>query len=137
MNVPTARKAGRPRKIKARALTGEELNVEPEVPTIDVTKSEPLPEDLAKSKGVRGIGRGILPVIPFRGKENLKIGEMHYFVNGNPSTGYKLIRCYLDKFGKCKRALEKTLKPNKRTPRGANDRSILTQLKALGVSGIL
>lgn len=127
------RKAGRPRKIR------DEIRNE-----LPITSTEEVQETPTISKGeskklnfIRTIRKGKDPVYAFRGNEYLKKGENHYFVNGNPAVGYKLIRVYLNPRNRPHRSLERTLKPNKRTERGAIDRNTLKQLKTIGVSGIL
>jgi hypothetical protein len=126
------RKAGRPRKIKEDFQVAQEQEVK-----IVSTISEVKFSDNGQEKRILGIRGGKEIIIPYRGQDKLNKKENHYFINGNPSSGYKLIRVYLDQFGKPKRCLEKTLKPNKRTIRGENDRRILKELKIAGVSGIL
>lgn len=122
------RKAGRPRKIK------DEVVIQPEaVQEVTTIKKEESP----KGNFVQGIRGGKQAIFAFRGNEYLKEGENHYFVNGNPAMGYKLIRVYMGVRGRPHRALEITLKPNKRTDRGYRDKETVKKLKAIGVSGIL
>ena len=127
-----ARKKGRPRKIKSE-VTGAE--VEKEVPAIREVEADKVVE--GKKEFIVGIRAGKDPIYPYRGNEHLVMGQNHYFVNGNPSVGYKLIRVYLGPRNRPHRSLEKTLKPKKQTPRGEVDRGILKRLKEIGVSGII
>lgn len=123
------RRAGRPRKIKDESVT-QEPEQKKDVPTISKTEKK----DGNYIQGIRG---GKEKVYPYHGNEYVEKGNSYFFVNGNPTVGYKLIRVYTGERGRLHRSLEKTLKPRKKNERGFIDREILKKLKAIGVSGIL
>lgn len=136
---------GRPRK-----LQGEENGVVLDNQTVDDTvpvRSDDVVGDVAelkkeasKSKFLPYTGKDDLPpaVIDKRGRVK-KAGEPRYFLNGNSSSGYKLIRVYRNGKG-IGRSLVRVLKTSGRTAsvnkaRYAKDRAFLDELRKAGIPG--
>lgn len=139
---------GRPRKIREVSAVDAVENVQDNLVKPDpIVENKPESKALDKKYFIPQIAKGKKAIIPYNALEKLNIGDTRYFVNGNPTTGYKLIRVYktidavAPKNGerqiRMKRSLERTLKPRKRTLRGSVDRDILSRLKTIGVPGIL
>lgn len=120
---------GRPRKLRNESELEFNTIIEQGVKVADKLEIK----NIEKYLPYEGKDKLPLPVRDKRGKVTKK-GEPRYFLNGNSSSGFKLIAAKNSGKG-VERNLVRVLKIRSNTKRGDKDRKILAELRASGIPG--